>query len=78
MSKATDALVPVATVLPVATVGLGSQAASAAVNDSGPPSLNVKPSREDTADRTAMKQVPGSNVRDVASSRRERCARSAC
>jgi hypothetical protein len=69
MSKATKALVLVAAVLLVATVGLGSPAASAAVN--GPPSLNVKPSCEAAADRTAMEQTPGGNVRDVASCMRD-------
>jgi hypothetical protein len=81
MSKATTALLPVA--LLVATVGLGSQAASAAVNDThltstlggrgggGPPTLNVKPSCEAAADRTAMDQVPGANVRDTASCMRD-------
>jgi hypothetical protein len=69
MSKATKALVLVAAVLLVATVGRGSQAASAASN--GPPTLNVKPSCEAAADRTAMEQVPGSNVRDVASCMRD-------
>jgi hypothetical protein len=65
MSKATTALVPVA--LLAATVGLGPQAASA----NGPPTLNVKPSCEAAADRTAMDQVPGANVRDTASCMRD-------
>ena len=85
MSKATKALVLVAAVLLVAA-GIGSQAASAAVNGThltsrkntlggrgggGPPTLNVKPSCEAAADRTAMEQVAGSNVRDVASCMRD-------
>jgi hypothetical protein len=70
MSKATK-LVLLAAVLLVATVRLGSQAASAAVKDNGPPTLNVKPSCEAAADRTAMEQVPGSNVRDTASCMRD-------
>jgi len=86
MSKAAEALALVATVFLVATVGLGFQAVSAAVNGShltskkntlggrgggGPPSLNVKPSCEAAADRTAMEQTPGTNVRDVASCMRD-------
>jgi hypothetical protein len=63
MSKATKKLVPVAAVLMVATVGLDSQAVSAA----GPPTLNVKPSCEAVAARTAMEQIQGSHVRDLAS-----------
>jgi hypothetical protein len=69
MSKATKALVLVAADLLVATVGFGSQAASAAAN--GPPSLNVKSSCEAAADRTAMEQTSGANVRDVASCMRD-------
>jgi hypothetical protein len=65
VSKATKALVPVAKVLLVATAALGSQATSAA--GKGPPTLTVKPSCEAVAARTAMEQIPGSNVRDVAS-----------
>jgi hypothetical protein len=42
---------------------------SAAVDS--PPSLNVKPSCEAAADRTAMEQVPGANVRDTASCMRD-------
>jgi len=64
MSKATNALVPVVAVLLVATVGLRSQATSAAAK--GPPTLNVKPSCEAAAARTAMEQIQGSHVRDVA------------
>jgi hypothetical protein len=65
MSKATNALVPVAAVLLVATVGLGSQSTSAAAK--GPPTLNVKPSCEAVGTRAAMEQIQGSHVRDVAS-----------
>jgi hypothetical protein len=64
MSTATKTLVPVAAVLLVATVGLGSQAPSAAAK--GPPALNVKPSCEAAAAPTAMEQIQGSNARDVA------------
>jgi hypothetical protein len=65
MSKATKVLVPVAAVLLVATVGLEPQAVSAAAK--GPPTLNVRPSCEAAAARTAMEQIQGSHVRDVAS-----------
>ena len=57
----------------VAAVGLGSQPVWAKANAranakaNGPPNLSVKPSCEAAADRTAMEQTPGSNVRDVAS-----------
>jgi hypothetical protein len=86
VSKATKALVLVAAVLQFATVELGSRATSAAVNGphmtskkntlgarggGGPPNLNVKPSCEAAADRTAMEQMPGTNVRDVASCMRD-------
>jgi hypothetical protein len=86
MSKATKALVLVAAVLQVATVVIGPRTAWAAVNGShltsrkntlgargggGPPNLNVKPSCEAAADRTAMEQMPGTNVRDVASCMRD-------
>jgi hypothetical protein len=50
-----------------ATIGLGLAFAAA----DGPPSLNVKPSCEAAADRTAMEQTPGSNARDVASCMRD-------
>jgi hypothetical protein len=56
-----------ATMVLVTTIGLGSQAASAAVN--GPPSLNVKPSCEAAADRTAVTR--GSTMRDLASCMRD-------
>jgi hypothetical protein len=59
----------VVAVLLVGTVALGSIAAWAAVDV--PPSLNVKPSCEAAVDRTAMDQVPGSNVRDTASCMRD-------
>lgn len=65
MSTATKALVPVGAVLLVAMVVLGFQATSAAAK--GPPTLNVKPSCEAAAARTAVEQIQGSNVRDVAS-----------
>jgi hypothetical protein len=58
----------------VAMVGLGSEAAAVKANSSkanGPPNLNVKPSCEAVADRTAMSQMPGTNVRDVASCMRD-------
>jgi hypothetical protein len=86
VSNVTKALGLVVAGLLVATVGLGSRAASAAVNGphltskknilgergrGGPPSLNVKPSCEAAADRTAMEQMPGTNVRDVASCMRD-------
>jgi hypothetical protein len=64
MSKATKALVPVAAVLLVAAVGLGCQATSAATK--GPPTLNVKPSCEAAVAHSAMQQIQGSNVRDLA------------
>lgn len=64
MSKATKALAPVATVLLVATVGLGLQATSAAAK--GPPTLNVKPSCEAAAAHAAMEQIEGLHVRTVA------------
>jgi len=69
MSKATNALVPVAAMLLVATVGLGSQATSAAAK--GPPNLNVSPSCEAAADRTALARAPGSNVRTLKSCMRD-------
>jgi hypothetical protein len=63
MSKATK--VRIAAVLLVATMVLGSQATPAA--SKGPPTLNVKPSCEAVAARTAMEQIQGPHVRDVAS-----------
>jgi hypothetical protein len=69
VSRATKPLMLVAAVLMVVIVGLGSKTASAAAN--GPPVLNVKPSCEAASDRTAMEQVPGSNVRDTASCMRD-------
>jgi hypothetical protein len=65
MSKATNAVVPIAVVLLVATVGLGFPATSAAAKRM--PTLNVRPSCEAVAARAAMEQIQGSNVRDVAS-----------
>jgi hypothetical protein len=55
----------------VATVGLGCPAVWAAAKANGPPNLNVKPSCEAAAGRTAMEQAPGTNVRDVASCLRD-------
>jgi hypothetical protein len=54
-----------------ATVELGSQTVWAAAKANGPPNLNVRPSCEAAADRTAMEQNVGSNVRDVASCMRD-------
>lgn len=67
----------IATMVLVATIVIGPQAASAAAKANGSkpngvPNLNVKPSCEAAADRTSMEQVPGgSNVRDVASCMRD-------
>jgi hypothetical protein len=46
-------------------------ATSVSAGVDGLPSLNVKPSCEAAADRTAMEQVPGANVRDTASCMRD-------
>jgi hypothetical protein len=67
MSKATKARERVAVALLIATVGLGSQATSAAAK--GPPTLNVKPSCEAAAAHAA--EIHGSHVRTV-----EGCMRS--
>jgi hypothetical protein len=55
----------------IATLGLGSHAASAAAKANGPPNLNVKPSCKAAADRIAMEKTAGTNVRDVASCMRD-------
>jgi hypothetical protein len=56
-----------ATMVLVAAIGLGSQAASAAAD--GPPILNVEPSCEAAARRAAI--TPGSSARDAASCKRD-------
>jgi hypothetical protein len=48
---------------------ISATSVSAAVD--GPPSLDVKPSCEAAADRTAIEKVFGSNVRDTASCMRD-------